>query len=78
MKIANITNKGRIYSVELVPNFFERLIGIKPKTVEYKDTYSTFTYGGGSVYIREDGYRTGNGDWIPEAIDKWRNSSDRW
>lgn len=73
MKIANITNEGLIYTVELVPNWFEKLFGVKPKSVRYRQTFSTFEYGGGNVYIREDGYRTKNGDSITEAIDRWIN-----
>lgn len=73
MKIANITNDGRVYTVELVPNWFEKLFGVKPKNVRYRETMSTFTYGGGNVYIREDGKRTENGDEITEAIDRWIN-----
>ena len=31
-------------------------------------------FGGGTVYIREDGETTGNGSYIGDSIDKWRRA----
>ena len=74
MKITKIEYKELLHHVTFEPNFLERLFGVKSKVVKYRNSGATFTYGGGSVYYREDGKKLGNGDWVGETIDKWRNS----
>lgn len=72
MKITKIEEVGGLYHVTLKPNWLEKLFGVKEKTWTFKDNYSTYRFGGGSVYIRSDGEKTGNGSYIGESIDKWR------
>jgi hypothetical protein len=72
MKISKIEAEGRIYTVTFKPNCIEKLFGVKEKQKRYKDTYSTFTFGGGNVYVNEKGEQLNNGNWVSEAIDAWR------
>lgn len=72
MKISNIENEGNIYIVTFIPNMIERFFGVKEKTKRYKDTWSTYSFGGGHVYIDQKGKQLSNGNWIAEKIDQWR------
>lgn len=76
MRITDITNEGRIYSVTFKPNWFEKLLGYTEKTKKYKDTFSTYSFGGGCVYVDQEGNELGNnfgyGVDIRKAIDKHR------
>jgi len=77
MKVSNIKREeeySNIYVVTLVPNWFEKLFGVKEKTKRYKDTGSIYRFGGGNVYINEKGEKLGNGSKIGNVIDKWRNA----
>ena len=77
MKIKEIKRKENsyfIYEVTFTPYWFERLFGVKEKTKEYKDDDATYAFGGGTVYLNKDGKRLGNGNWIGEAIDRFRRS----
>lgn len=65
-------NSYNIYRVTLVPTFLEKLFGIKEKVRRFKDDGSTYRFGGGTVYINEDGENLGPNHSIGEAIDKWR------
>jgi hypothetical protein len=75
MKIKEIKLKQgsySIYQVTFKPNWLEKLFGVEEKTKEYKDTDSTFTFGNGHVYRNREGEELGNGNWVGEAIDKFR------
>ena len=61
-----------IYKVTFTPYWLGRLFGRKEKTRRYKDDGTTFVFGGGTVYIREDGSKTTNSNRVGIAIDKWR------
>jgi hypothetical protein len=77
MKIKEIKRKKdsySIYEVTFTPNWLEKLFGIKEKTKEYKETSSSYTFGGGNVYIDKKGNKLGNGNWIGEAIDNFNRS----
>lgn len=74
MKIIKIEENTNIYTVYFEPTKFEKLFGIKPKQIKYKDTGYIFKYGSGSVYCQEDGTQLFNGSFIGEAIDKWKRS----
>lgn len=77
MKIKEIKLKKDsycIYQVTFTPNWLEKLFGIKEETKEYKYGDATYTFGGGNVYIDKSGKELGNGNWIGEAIDKFRRS----
>lgn len=77
MKIKEIKRRKGSYSVYEVtfePNWLEKLFGVKEKTKEYKDTNSTYTFGGGNVYIDKKGNMLGNNNWIGEAIDNFIRS----
>jgi hypothetical protein len=77
MKIKEIKRKEdsySIYEVTFTPNWLEKLFGIKEKTKEYKETSSSYTFGGGSVYIDKKGNQLGNGNWIGKAIDNFNRS----
>lgn len=72
MKVTKIEENSGIYLVTLTPNFIEKLFGKKEKVDRFRMSDSTYMFGGGAIYIRQDGERTGNGSYIGEAIDKWR------
>lgn len=75
MKIKEIKRKENsywIYEVTFTPNWLEKLFGVKEKTKEYKDKNATYTFGGGNVYMDKECNELGNGNWIGEAIDKFR------
>lgn len=73
MKIKEIKRKSNgIFEVTFTPYWFERLFGVKEKTKEYKRSDATYTFGGGNVYIDKNGNKLDNGNWIGEAIDKFR------
>lgn len=74
MKVTKIEQDGRIYKVTLTPNLIERLFGIKTKIKEVKETWSTYSFGGGNVYVDNKGRKLGNGNWIGEAIDNHKRS----
>lgn len=77
MKIKEIKRKGNsyeIFEVTFAPNWLEKLFGVEEETKEYKDTNEKYTFGGGNVYIDKSGKELGNGNWIGEAIDKFRRS----
>lgn len=75
MKIKEIKRKENsyfVYEVTFTPNQLERLFGVEEKTKEYKDIDATYIFGGGNLYIDKSGKELGNGNWIGEAIDKFR------
>ena len=72
MKITKIEKIDRIYHVTMEPGFFGRLFGAKTKIERFKDSGYEFTFGGGTVYIREDGEHLGNYTNIGTSIDKWK------
>lgn len=72
MKIEKIESNGWRYDVTLVPNWFEKQLGVPTEVRRYKASSRTYTYGGGAIYICEDGGELENGNWIAVAIDKWR------
>lgn len=74
MKVTKIEQEGRIYKVTLTPNWLQRLFGMKTKIKEVKETFSTYTFGGGNVYVDKKGRKLGNGNWIGEAIDNYKRS----
>lgn len=76
MKIKEIKRENLLYSiyhVAVIPNWFEKLLGEKPRVLKFKDKGSTYSFSGQTVYYRENGSQTGNGNWIARAIDQWRN-----
>ena len=73
MKIREIKNeKLMVYTVTFTPNWLEKLFGVKEKTEEFLQTWSTFSFGGGAVYRRKDGSELGCNSWIGEELDKFR------
>lgn len=76
MKIKTIhknSNNYNIFHVSFIPNWFEKLFGYKPITKKYKMLLgSTYTFGGGNIYVDENGNRLGNGNRIGEAIDAFQ------
>jgi len=73
MKVGNIRKlENSKYEVTLIPNWFERLLGIKPKIKYFKETFYTYTFGGGNLYIDEEGRQTKNGYYIAEEIDRFK------
>ena len=73
MKVIKIEEIDGIFHVTVKRNWLEKLFGFKAEEViRYKMTLSTYKYGGGAIYIKEDGTRTNNGEYVAEEIDKWR------
>jgi hypothetical protein len=63
-----------IYNVTFEPNWFERLFSKQTEERRYQDTGKHYKYGGGTVYIKQNGEYLDNGDNIGEAIDNFRRS----
>lgn len=74
MKIVKIEKIENVFHVTLTPNWLQLLFGMKQEVRKFKDAGRTFTFGGGTVYYNSAGEALENGDWIGEAIDKWRRS----
>ena len=74
MRIKKIEEIGYRYHVFLEPNWIESLFGVRPKIQIFRDSGRRYTFGGGGIYIRQDGEQTGNGSYIGEALDKKRRS----
>jgi hypothetical protein len=76
MKIKSIEKEkdrfNDIYLVTFEPNWLEKLFGIKEKLEKYKDTGEVFTFGGGHVYINQDGEQLINHNSIGETLDNFR------
>lgn len=73
MKITDVKKEGHmIYIITLAPNAIERFFGLKETTMRIKETYSSYSFGGGNVYIYENGKKLGNGHWIGEYLDNWQ------
>lgn len=72
MKITNIEQNGRIFTVTFTPNKLEKFLGVEEKIRRFKETGNYYPYGGGDVYLNEEGKKLGNGNWIGESIDKWK------
>jgi hypothetical protein len=78
MKITKITRDPDTYNVltvTLTPNRWEKFWGNFEEQLKVRDSGKTYRFGGGSVYYLQDGQQLGNGNYIGEAIDKWKN---RW
>lgn len=69
MKIVKIVNEGRTYTVDFVPNWFEKLFGKTPETRKFLYSGRLYTYGGGRIYYEQSGRTLGNGNYIGEALD---------
>ena len=61
-----------IYHVTIEPGFIAKLFGAKTRVERFKNGGSTFMFGGGTVYVAEDGSDLSNGSKIGKAIDKWK------
>lgn len=75
MKIKKIERKKddlRIYIVTFIPNWFERLFGMKEHKIEYKNSMDCSYTFGGDVYYKKDGSELGCNNWIGKAIDKYK------
>ena len=75
MKIKEIKQsdkKFHVYEVTFTPNWIEKMFGVEEKTKEYKDIFAKITFCNGTVYVDKDGNKLGNGNWVGEAIDKFR------
>jgi hypothetical protein len=73
MKIKEIKRKSDdIYEVTFTPYWLEKLFGVEEKTKEYKDSGYCYTLRKNTVYIDKNGEQLDNGNWVGEAIDKFR------
>jgi hypothetical protein len=75
MRIKEIRQDGRYYIVELEPNRLERIFGKKPGSIKLKDSGDSYMFGGQTIYIDEEGNKSGNGNWIAVELDKWRRKN---
>ena len=64
-----------VYEVTFVPNWIERMLGVKEKISRFKDTGKTYVFGCQSVYIDESDNELGNYSNVSESIDRWKR---RW
>lgn len=69
-------SEGRKFIINLVPNWLEKIFGIKPKQVILKDTNCEYTFGGGTAYVDSKGNQTGYGSKYGKAIDKFRRKEN--
>ena len=72
MKITDIKQSGDIYIVTFKPTWIKKIFGIKDVSKIFKDTGNQYTFGNQSVYIRQNGKKLGNGNWIAQEIDAWK------
>lgn len=72
-EISRSTDDYMVFIVTFTPNLFEKLIGIKEKQEQYKDTGDIYTFGGGRVYIDKECNDLGPHNKVAKAIDKFRN-----
>ena len=72
MKVIKIEEIKGVYHITLEPDWFGKLFGVESRVERYKDDGSTFVFGGGNVYLKEDGTQLSNSSWIGEEIDKFR------
>jgi len=73
MKIIGVkTIKSYIYELDIKYNWLERLFGSKSGKYKFKETDSIFTFGGGHVYIDEEGEKLTNFDKRGEYMDRWK------
>lgn len=68
MKISDVERNGSKVTVYYIPNWFEKLIGIKPKYKNYFDTGRTMMVGGGISWRDEKGYKIGSNADIDAAL----------
>jgi len=74
MKIVEITKENDIYTVKQVPNWLERLFGIKEKVEKFKkDNWHKYMFGGG-LYYNQKGEEIGNGNKVGLALDNYERS----
>jgi len=75
MKVLNIKENNNSYTVELKPNFIERLFGTSNKIKEYRrKSFETYSNGGGGVYYDKKGKELENHHFIQKAIDDFRRA----
>lgn len=75
MKVTKIEKESyNIYRVTLTPKPLGKLFGKKDQTIRLKQSCYYYRFGGGGIYLREDGSELGNGNYIGEALDKWQRS----
>lgn len=72
MRITNVAlAKPNVYQVTFSPNWLECLLNYGPKKKLYFETGATFTFGGGSVFVDQEGNKVDNGHRIQVAIDRF-------
>lgn len=74
MHITDFKCKGNIWTLTFKPSIIEKIFGVKEKQKSYKETNRKYTFGGGTIYVTQDGRDTDNGDWVAEAIDRKKRS----
>jgi len=71
VKINKVKNEYNIFEVTLTPSWIERLFGKKEQTIKVKSTDERYVFGGGNVYIYQNGEELGNHNYIGEDIDQY-------
>jgi len=72
MKIINIEKSGSYFTVTFIPNWLEKMFGVKEKKSCFKYTGNYYTSGGGAIYINSSGEQLCNSNHIGKAIDLFR------
>lgn len=71
MKIVKI-ERPDYFKVTFRSNWIERLFRYKKTfTKNYFKVTGSYIFGGGGIYIDEDGRELGNGNWIGKELDQW-------
>lgn len=72
MRITNVALvKPDVYQVTWQPNWFECLLNYGPKKRLFFNTGATYVFGGGSIFVDEDGDGVSNGHPIQVSIDRF-------
>ena len=74
-EIKKVEGTYLVYEVVFRPNWIEKIFGVKERVKKFKDTGSTYLFGGQSVYMDQSGNKLGNYSYISESIDRWKR---RW
>jgi hypothetical protein len=75
MKVVSVKKIDKnIYDVTLKPNWIEILIGLKEKTIQYRETDEYYKLTRGAVYVDRKGKELGVFNRIGIAIDEFKRS----
>lgn len=77
MKITKIEDLERGYvAVTFTPGWFGKLFGRKEKKIQYRQNGYYFQFGGGDVWVSEQGDKVTNMSTLHDALEKHRRKQE--